>query len=78
MAGRTKIRVHVTTMSRALGHIGARRGSPCPVLACPWPMRANTRRINRIRLLIDTLPSRHVLVDEDEVDIHLNPKIDPD
>lgn len=75
MAGRTAIQVHVTTMSRALRHVGARRGSPRPVVACPWSKHARTRRINRIRRLIDTLPSRHVAVYEDEVDVHLNPKI---
>lgn len=74
----TGVRVHVTTMSRALARIGARRGRPRPVVRCPWPKKAKTRRLNGIRDLIDTLPKGHVAVYEDEVDIHLNPKIGPD
>ena len=44
-------------------------------LSCPWAKAAKTRRLNAIRQLVATLPRRHVAVYEDEVDIHLNPKI---
>lgn len=36
---------------------------------------AKGRRLAEIRLLLATLPPNHVAVYEDEVDIHLNPKI---
>jgi transposase len=71
----TRVRVHVTTMSRALAMIKARRGRPRPNVACPWGKAAKTRRLNRIRQMLSGLPRRHVAVYEDEVDIHLNPKI---
>jgi transposase len=71
----TGIRVHVTTMSRALGLVQARRGRPRPTVGCPWAKAAKTRRLNCIRQLLAALPRGHVAVYEDEVDIHLNPKI---
>jgi len=74
----TGIRVHVATMSRALALIKARRGRPRPTVGCPWAKAAKTRRLNRIRQVLDTLPRHHVAVYEDEVDIHLNPKLGPD
>jgi transposase len=71
----TGIRVHVTTMSRALALVQARRGRPRPTVGCPWAKAAKTRRLNALRHLLATLPRRQVAVFEDEVDIHLNPKI---
>lgn len=75
MARRMGVRIHVTTMSRALKQIGARRGRPCPVVRCPWPKAAKNRRIREIRALLENLPPDEVGVYQDEVDIHLNPKI---
>jgi transposase len=71
----TGVRVHVTTMSRALALVRARRGRPRPTVGCPWAKAAKTRRLNAIRDLLVTLPRRQVAVYEDEVDVHLNPKI---
>jgi transposase len=71
----TGIRVHVATMSRALALVQARRGRPRPTVKCPWAKAAKTRRLNAIGRLLTTLPPDHVAVYEDEVDIHLNPKI---
>lgn len=71
-------RVHTTTMSRALKSIGARKGRPKPVVGCPWPKAAKTRRVNQILAVIEKLGPREVAVYEDEVDIHLNPKIGSD
>jgi len=71
----TGIRIHVTTMSRALALVGARRGRPRPTVGCPWARPAKTRRLNTIQRLLATLPRGHVALYEDEVDIHLNPKI---
>lgn len=65
-------------MSRALQFIGARLGRPKPTVGCPWSESAKTRRLNVIRNLVATLPDDEVAVYEDEIDIHLNPKIGPD
>lgn len=68
-------RVHPATLSRALAAIKARRGRPRPRVKCPWPKARKARRIKELRRLIETLPRDEVVVYEDEVDIHLNPKI---
>jgi transposase len=75
MAQQTGVRIHVATMSRALARIRARRANPRPRVKCPWFPAVKTRRLNQIRLLLATLPRDEVAVYEDEVDIHLNPKI---
>ena len=75
MVRQTGVRVHVTTMSRALALVEARRGRPRPTVGCPWAKAAKTRRLNALRDLVAGLPRREVLVYEDEVDVHLNPKI---
>lgn len=72
---KTGVRIHVSTMSRALAKIGARRGRPKPTVECPWSKRAKMKRLREIDQLVATLPEDEVLVYEDEVDIHLNPKI---
>jgi len=71
----TGVRVHVTTMSRALARIKARRGRPRQTVGCPWAQAAKTRRLNRLRGLLATLPRRERAFYADEVDIHLNPKV---
>jgi transposase len=68
-------KVHVATLSRALQRVRARRGRPRPTVGCPWPKSRKTRRLNEIRRLVDNLPRDEVAFYEDEVDIHLNPKI---
>jgi transposase len=68
-------KVQVATLSRALAQIRARRRRPRPTVACPWPQSRKARRLARIRQLIKGLPRNEVAVYEDEVDIHLNPKI---
>jgi transposase len=80
MRRKTGIRIHVTTMSRALATIEARRGKPRPRVACPWHPARKTRRLNELQRLAESVSRsrgsrRDVLVYEDEVDIHLNPKI---
>jgi transposase len=44
-------------------------------VGCPWSRQAKRRRLRRLRDLIGHLPPDEVAVYEDEVDIHLNPKI---
>lgn len=75
LAKKLGVRIHVATMSRALALIRARRGRPRPTVRCPLHPAVKTRRLNQIRALLATLPRREAAVYEDEVDIHLNPKI---
>lgn len=72
---KTGVTIHVATMSRALKQIGARRGRPKPTVRCPWSPAARNKRLREIRQLVEHLPADEVAVYEDEVDIHLNPKI---
>ena len=46
------ISVSPSTMSRALWRIGARRGRPKPVVACPWTQRKRKRRLREIHRLL--------------------------
>lgn len=78
MRKRTGISVHRGTMSRALAAIGARHGRPKPTVGCPWSKPARTRRLRQLQQLLQALPEQDMLFYEDEVDIHLNPKIGPD
>src|SRR5207253_4621830 len=48
---------------------------PRPRVKCPWHPAVKTRRLNQIAGLVASLPRNEVVVYEDEVDIHLNPKI---
>jgi transposase len=75
---RTGIRISVTTMSRLRKRLGIRLGRPKPIVGCPWSKGRKTRRLNKIRRLIATARPGDVFLYEDEVDIHLNPKIGPD
>jgi transposase len=75
MVRKTGVRIHTTNMSRALALIKARRGKPRPRVMCPWHPAVKTRRLNKLAQLVASLPPREVAVYEDEVDIHLNPKI---
>jgi len=72
---KTGVKIHVATMSGALKQIGARRGRPKPTVKCPWSKQAKNRRLRAIERLVRQLPPDEVAVYEDEVDIHLNPKI---
>lgn len=72
---KTGVRIHVATMSRALKRIGARRGRPKPIVNCPWSKRAKNRRFRELQRLVADLPPDEVVLYEDEIDIHLNPKI---
>src|SRR5205814_5367147 len=62
-------------MSRALRAIGARRGRPRPIVICPLSERQRRRRLAAIRAVKEGLAAEEELFYEDEVDVHLNPKI---
>jgi len=72
------VKIALSTMSRALRLIGARRGRPKPTVACPWPEAKKQRCLQQLQTLVAELPANEVAVYEDEIDIHLNPKIGQD
>jgi transposase len=78
LAELTGITVSPSTMCRLLRRLGIRRGMPKPTVGCPWSQKARKRRIRLIKRLIETLPADQAALYEDEIDIHLNPKIGPD
>jgi len=71
----TGVQVSVGTMSRALRKIGARRGRPRPRVKCPWRTAAKEARLRAIERVVRRCSPQDRVVYEDEVDIHLNPKI---
>ena len=75
---KTRVQVSRKTIGRMLSMLNARWGQPRPTVISPMPKAQKTRRIRRIQKLIDELPTDEVVVYEDEVDIHLNPKIGRD
>jgi transposase len=78
MEKKTGVGVSVGTISRALKRLGARWGQPKPTVACPWPKSRKDRRLRAIRGLAGHPPEGELVFYEDEVDIHLNPKIGRD
>jgi len=66
------------TIGRALVAIGARLGMPKPVVVCPWPARERERRLGELRALAERATPEEPVFYEDEVDIHLNPRIGRD
>jgi transposase len=75
MERRGRPRVSPCTMGRVLVAIRARRGRPKPIVKCPLSGRQKRRRLQRIRELISNRRHDEVVVYEDEIDIHLNPKL---
>ena len=67
----TGVRVSVRTTARMLERIGARHGMARPLPRPDWPKARKTRRIRKIMRIVENLP-------EDEVAVHLNPKIGRD
>jgi transposase len=78
LATKTGIRISLATMCRLLRRLGIRQGMPKPIVGCPWSPRARKRRLRLIHRMLETLRADEVAVWEDEIDIHLNPKIGPD
>jgi transposase len=74
----TRQRVSLTTVSRMLGQLNARWGMARPTVLCPWPRWRKNSRIRKIRRIVENLRAGEVAFYEDEVDIHLNPRIGRD
>jgi hypothetical protein len=70
--------VAVCTMGRALHDIGARLGTPRPVVLCPWPKLRRERALAAVRRLERRASDEQPVYYCDEVDIHLNPRIGRD
>jgi transposase len=75
---RVGLSVSVSTMSRVLASLGARRGRPKPAVRCPWPKRKKAAKLGALTRLLRYVAESEVVLFADEVDIHLNPKIGPD
>ena len=74
----TRVEVSVTTVARMLQNLRARWGMARPIVVCPWSKARKARRLRAIRKIVDRLPASEVAYFEDEVDIHLNPRIGRD
>lgn len=78
MAQLLDITLSRTTLSRELKRIGVRWNQGRPTLRCPWSKAKQRRVLGEIKSLIENLPEDEVAYYQDEVDIHLNPKIGRD
>jgi transposase len=76
--GATGVRLSPSTVGRMLSELGARWGMARPTVACPLGPRAQARRVRAIERRLATLPADEEAFYEDEVDIHLNPRIGRD
>jgi RHS repeat-associated protein len=74
----TGVKVSVTTVARMLSDLGARWGMARPIVLCPWLKARKARRLRAIFKIVHHLPAREVAYFEDEIDIHLNPRIGRD
>lgn len=68
----------VCTIGRELAALGARLGSPKPIVLCPWSEEQRDARLAELQRLVDSASVDEPVFYEDEVDIHLNPKIGRD
>lgn len=74
----TGVLVSRSTVGEMLSQLGVRWGVARPTVACPWPRRRRQRRLAQIKSRLADLGPNEVAYFEDEVDIHLNPKIGRD
>jgi transposase len=66
------------TMGRALSAIGARLKAPRPIVLCPWDRKRRQRVLAGLRRLAASATEEEPVFYEDEMDVHLNPKIGRD
>lgn len=78
LEGYTGMRFSRRSVQRLLNRVGARKGRPRATVRCPWSKRRREARLKALRDRVATCPPDEVVVYEDEVDIHLNPKIGAD
>src|SRR5688572_4513373 len=65
-------------MGRVLAALGARLGSPKPVVLCPWKRRRRRGVLRDLERLANAATIVEPVFYADEVDVHLNPKIGRD
>lgn len=75
---RTGVGVSVTTVARMLLGLKARWGMARPIVICPWSKARKARRLRAIKRTLRHLCHDEVAYFEDEIDIHLNPRIGRD
>jgi transposase len=78
LARETGVRVSERTAGRMLERIGARYGAARPVAKLEWAKARKSRRVRAILSVVKKLPNDEVAYYEDELDVHLNPKIGRD
>jgi transposase len=71
-------RVAPCTMGRALSSLGARLAAPKPIVLCPWNRFRRRRVLAALRRLARNATTAEPVFYEDEMDVHLNPKIGRD
>jgi transposase len=74
----THTQVSATTVRRMLHALHARWGMPRATVLCTWPKRKKNKRIRELEALVEELPEDEELLYQDELDVHLNPKIGRD
>ncbi len=62
--------------SAAASAFGARLGMPKPIVLCPWDRRRRLRILAGLRRLARNATAEEPVFYEDEMDVHLNPKIE--
>ena len=78
VAHHTGVTVSVSTIGRTLTTLGARWGMARPTVAGPWSPIRKTRRVRAILRAVPQRRRHEVAYYEDEIDIHLNPRIGRD
>jgi transposase len=74
----TGVKVSVRTLGRMLAELGARYGAARPAPKPDWSEPRKKRRVQQILAVVEHLTRGEVAYYEDEVDVHLNPKIGRD
>jgi len=74
----TGVQVSVSTIGRMLHGLRARWGMARPIVHCPWSRRRKQAHLRAITRQLACLSPGEVAYYEDEVDIHLNPRIGRD
>lgn len=71
----TEIDVHRSHIGRLLQQLDIRWGRARPIAKQWMTVRQKAAKMRKINALLRDIPEQHVVIYEDEVDIHLNPKI---
>ena len=78
VAAELEIRVSVGHLWKVLREMKVRWGRPKPIVLCPWEKGRRQRRLRKLRRLAKNPQPGEAVLFQDEIDIHLNPKIGPD